>query len=146
MRASMQRARLSALNSHLLLSCALGLLAYLNGTLIHFTKWQTLSLWPVGPTRDAVLGTTLLVVSNRLRFLTVQGRAPGVDWDGEGVGLFLRAGLGLTTVAWLAMLGKLIDQARAYEESQEPGWRLSVNAVSVLAAVQVVCVLVLAGV
>ena len=137
---------MSSINHHLLLTLALGLLAYVNGTLIHFTKWQTLSLWPVGPARDAVLGTTLLVVSNRLRFLTLQGRAAGADWDGEGVGLFLRAGLALTVVAWLSMLGKLIDQARAYEESQEPGWRLSVNAVSGLAAVQVVCVLVLAGV
>ena len=140
------RARMSALSQHLLLSSALGLLAYVNGTLIHLTKWQTLSLWPVGPARDAVLGTTLLVVSNRLRFLTLQGRAPGADWDGEGIGLFLRAGLGLTTLAWLSMLGKMIDQARTYEVSQEPGWRLSVNAASALAALEAACVLGLAGV
>jgi len=137
---------MSALNHHLLLTVAFGALAYVNGTVIHASKWQTLQLWPVGPGKDAVLGAALLVVANRLRVLTVQGRAPDAHWDGEGIGLFLRAGLAMTVMAWLSMLGKLIDQSRSYAASNEPGVWLSPHAASALAAFEVVGVLVLAGV
>ena len=144
----MRRASLSALNQHLALTLALGLLAYLNHLVLQSTKWQGLALRPTGAGRDALMGATLLACANRLRFLTLQGRVSEsvAEWDGAGVGLFLRAGLAMMTLAWLCTLGKVVDQARSFEASHEPGGRLSPHAASALAAAEAVGVLALVGV
>jgi len=144
----MRRASLSALNQHLALTLALGLLAYLNHLVLQSTKWQGLSLRPTGAGRDALLGATLLVCANRLRFLTLQGRTPEgvVEWDGAGVGLCLRVGLAMMTLAWLCTLGKVVDQARSFAASHEPGGRLSPHAAGALVAAEAVAVLAILGV